>query len=129
MQAISPAEQDTESPRAKNLRALFLFWREGGTLIQTYRIIGSTLAISGVPGMWHAGQEVDVDTDTNKVLDVRLLPITPEDADTETSPQQTMTVHVSLDDKPFGTWTAAPRIDNLPVAVEEATEDIQEGDA
>lgn len=66
------------------LKAFLYFWRTGGVLNkQTYRIIGSTLAIPGVPGEWHAGQEVDVNTDTNEVLDVRLLPTTPEDADPE----------------------------------------------
>ncbi len=94
---------------------------------QTYKIIGSTLAIPGVPGLFHAGQEVEVDTDANEVLAVRLLPTTPEDADTETPPQS-ITVHVSLDDKPIGAWTGT-HIDNPPVAVKEATEDIQEGEA
>lgn len=93
-------------------------------MIKTYRIIGSTLAIPGVPGTWHAGQEVDVDTDTGKVLDVRLLPTTPEDPDTETAPQ-TMAVHVSLDDKPIGTW-AGSYVGDLPVAVKEATDIIDE---
>ncbi len=87
---------------------------------QTYRIIGSTLAIPGVPGEWHAGQEVDVDTDTNEVLATRLLPTTPEDADTETTPPQTITIHASLDDKPLGTW-AGLYIGDSPVAVKEAT--------
>lgn len=95
-------------------------------MIRKYRIIGATLAIPGVPGMWHAGQEVDIDTDTNEVLDVRLLPITPEDADTEASLQQTMTVHVSLDDKPIGTWTTTP-LDGLPVAIKDAADIIVEG--
>lgn len=95
-------------------------------MIQTYRIIGSTLAIPGVPGMWHAGQEVDIDADTNTILDIRLLPTTPEDADTtETAPQQAMIIHVSLDDKPIGTWTNA-YAGNLPVAAEEATDTIDE---
>lgn len=89
---------------------------------QTYRIIGSTLAIPGVPGTWHAGQEVDVNTDTNEVLAVRLLPTTPEDPDTETAQPQTMTVHVSFDDKPVDTWTGSC-IGDLPVAVKEATEE------
>ena len=50
--------------------------------IKTYRIIGATLAIPGVPGEWHDGQEVDVDTDTNTVVATRLLPIVaPNSAD------------------------------------------------
>jgi hypothetical protein len=56
-----------------------------------------------------------VDTDTNEVLAVRLLPTTPEDADPEllteeqpTQPQQELLEH-------------------LPVAVEDATDIIMEG--
>lgn len=94
-------------------------------MIQTYRIIGATLAIPNVPGTWHAGQEVDVDTDTNEVLATRLLPTTPHDAET-TSPQ-TMTVQVSLDDKPIGAW-AGSYVDKSPVAVKEATDIIDERD-
>lgn len=88
---------------------------------QTYKIIGSTLAIPNVPGTWHAGQEVDVDTDTNEVLATRLQPTTPHDADTETTSPQTMTVQVSLDDKPIGAWTDS-YVDKSPVAVKKTTD-------
>ena len=94
-------------------------------MIQTYRIIGAALAIPNIPGTWHAGQEVDVETDTNKVLATRLLPTTPHDADTETTSPQTMTVQVSLDDKSLGAWTSS-YVDKSPVAVKEATDIIDE---
>lgn len=50
---------------------------------QTYKIIDSTLAIPGIPGEWHAGQEIDVDVDTNTVLAIR-PPITPGDVGPQT---------------------------------------------
>lgn len=40
--------------------------------IQTWVINETTGAIPGVPGEFHAGQEVDVDTNTGMVIAVRL---------------------------------------------------------
>lgn len=84
-------------------------------MIQTYRIIGAALAIPNVPGTWHAGQEVDVDTDSNEVLTTRLLPTTPHDADspTEEPSVQPSTEHL----KP---------LKHSIVAVKEATDIIDE---
>jgi hypothetical protein len=106
------------------LKAFLHFWRKGGALNkQTYKIISSTQAIPGVPGEWHAGQEVDVDADTNEVLAVRLLPTIPDDA--EQTPQQAITVHAQIDDKPIGSWTGT-YADIQTVAVKEATEENTE---
>ena len=84
--------------------------------ITTYRIIGSTLVIPSVPGEWHAGQEVDVDNDTNTVLANRLLPIVAPNSE-ELPPEV-----VEQSTQPLDEPSAHPT-----VAVEQSTEEIQEG--
>ena len=41
--------------------------------IKTYRFYLEGGSIEGIPGTFNAGQEVDVDIDTNTVIDVRLM--------------------------------------------------------
>ncbi len=84
--------------------------------ITTYRIIGSTLVIPGVPGEWHAGQEVDVDNDTNTVIANRLLPIVAPTS--ESLPPEIVEQSAQPFDKPS---------EHPTVAVEQATEEIEEG--
>jgi hypothetical protein len=38
---------------------------------QTWVFYETTGVIPGIPGTWHAGQEVDIDTDTGAILAVR----------------------------------------------------------
>jgi hypothetical protein len=60
---------------------VFLFLAREAPLIQTYKIIGSSMVIPGIPGEFHAGQEIDIDTDENKVVATRLLAVPPADED------------------------------------------------
>lgn len=47
------------------------------------------MAIPGIAGEFHAGQEIDIDTDTNTVLERRLIPTIAQVAQEDTASDDT----------------------------------------
>ena len=54
----------------------------------TYRIFGRALSIPGFAGLWHVGQEIDVDHENNSILAVRQQ-VVPVVQSTQESPLHT----------------------------------------